>query len=202
MLIDETYLLTENNYNNFETKKTQIILANTNAYGTNHINGWLKRYNGKYKKTAHFTITRNGDIYKHFDPKYYSDFIENDTIKQKSIIILLENIGWVIKDNEKNSYITWINDIYNKPSEIVEKRWRNYNYWVKYSDKQFNSTVDLVNTLCDEFDIVKTVIGHNTKVDNIINYDGILYRSNIDKHYTDLNPTWDFTDFKNKIENE
>lgn len=200
MLIDETYLLTENNYHKFETPKSQIILANTNSYDMLHVNGWFKRHHGRYKKTAHFTIAKNGKIYKHFDPKYYSDYIENDKIKQKSIIVLFENIGWVVKDEEKNRYITWINDIYNKPSEIVEKRWRNYSYWVKYNNKQFNSAVDLVNMLCDDFNITKTVIGHNTKVENIIDYEGVLYRSNIDKHYTDLNPSWGFADFKNKIE--
>ena len=34
----------------------------------------------------------------------------------------------------------------------------------------------------------------------ILSYKGVLYKSNIERHYTDLNPTWDFKTFKTKLE--
>jgi hypothetical protein len=55
--------------------------------------------------------------------------------------------------------------------------------------------------LCDEFNIPLTTIGHNTKVDKLIDYKGIMYKSNMEKHHTDINPSWDCESFKTKIEN-
>jgi hypothetical protein len=54
--------------------------------------------------------------------------------------------------------------------------------------------------LCDEFFIPKTIINHNTKIEGLAEYRGVIYKSNIEKHYTDLNPTWDCEEFKNKLE--
>lgn len=201
MIIDDiTFSLSENNYNVIETKKTQIVIGHTFTSDMKHVIGWKKRYNGKYKKTAAYTISAAGFVYKHFDPKYSSDFLDTKELNDKSIVILVENNGWLTKDVEKNQYITWVGNIYNRPVEISEKRWRNYKYWDSYSDEQFEATLSLVNSLCEEFGIPKTVIGHNTKIDNFFEYKGVLYRSNLEKHYTDLNPTWCFEKFKNKLE--
>ena len=45
-------------------------------------------------------------------------------------------------------------------------------------------------------------IGHNTKVDSISDYNGIVFRSNYEKSYTDLSPAFDFEEFKNLINKE
>jgi hypothetical protein len=37
-------------------------------------------------------------------------------------------------------------------------------------------------------------------LENFSAYKGVFYKSNIEKHYTDLNPTWEFEIFKTKIE--
>lgn len=200
MVLDEkTYVLSENNYINQETKKTQIIIGHTFNDNMRHFLGWKHRHNGNYKKTAAFTIDAAGFIYKHFDPKFKSNFFESDELNDKSIVILLENYGSLSKD-EKNRYITLLYDIYNKPTGITEKRWRDNKYWDTYSEEQFNACLDLVNSLCENFDIPKTVISHNTKVDNLSNYQGVLYKSNLNKNFTDLNPSWDFEIFKEKLE--
>ena len=201
MILDETtYSLTEKNYRKNETEKTQIVIGHTLNSDMKHVIGWKKRYNGKYKKTAAFTIDAAGFVYKHFEPKYSSEFFEEEELNNNSIVILLENHGWLLKDIEKNEYITWVGNIYNKPIDISERRWRNYKYWDRYTDKQFESTLELINTLCEEFNIPKTVLGHNTKVDNLFNYKGVIYKSNLEKYYTDLSPSWDYENFKNKLE--
>lgn len=201
MIIDDiTYALSIDNYIPIETIKKQIILAHSFNHDMRHYIGWKNRMNGEYKKTAAFSIDAAGLIYKHFDPIFHSKFFGDEEIDRQIIVILIENDGWLIKDVEKNLFITWIGDIYSGPPEIVEKRWRGYNYWCPYTKKQFESAIELVKHLCDEFFIPLTIIGHNTKIDNIMDFEGVLYKSNFEKHYTDLSPSWDCEEFKNKIE--
>jgi hypothetical protein len=200
MNINEDYLLNEKNYVPIECIKTQIVLASTFNHDMKHFIGWENRHNGNYKKTAAFTIDAAGVVYKHFEPKHHSKFFGKLELDTKSIVILLENDGWLIKDEEKNKFITWIGDIYNKPNEVFDKRWRNYRYWAPHTQAQFDSALKLVKKLCDEFYIPLEAIGHNTKVESLSDFHGVIYKSNIEKHYTDLNPSWDCVEFKNKLE--
>jgi hypothetical protein len=200
ILNEEKYVLSENNYINEESIKSQIVLGHTFNDNMKHFFGWQHRDNGNYKKTAAFTIDAAGFVYKHFDPKFKSNFLNTKELNDKSIIILLENYGWLRRDVEKKEYITWLGDIYNKPENVVEKRWRNNKYWAPYTNEQVESALLLISKLCDDFDIPKKIISHNTKIDDFFNYKGVLYKSNLDKNYTDLNPSWDFEIFKEKIE--
>jgi N-acetyl-anhydromuramyl-L-alanine amidase AmpD len=201
MILDEKkYVLSENNYIREETNKTQIVIGHTFNNQMRHFIGWQNRHNGKYKKTAAFTIDAAGLIYRHFDPIFKSNFFELEELNDKSIVILLENYGWLEKDVEKKEYITWLGDIYNKSADITEKRWRNNKYWDPYTTEQVNSCLELASKLCDEFNIPKKVISHNTKIDNFFDYKGVLYKSNLDKNSTDLNPSWVFDIFKEKLE--
>jgi hypothetical protein len=202
MIIDDkTYQLPNQNYIPIVSNKEQIIIGHTFNHNMRHYNGWLKRYNGNYKKTAAFTISAAGLVYQHFNPIFYSNYFREYQTNSKSIVILLENDGWLIKDSKNNEFITWIGDIYNEPSKVVEKRWRGYNFWAPYTKEQFESVTELVKSLCDEFNIPLTTIGHNTKVDKLTDYKGIMYKSNMEKHHTDINPSWDCESFKTKIEN-
>lgn len=201
MIIDKkTYVLDETNYVNFESIKKQIVIANTFNHDMKHFIGWKKRHNGNYKKTAAFTIDAAGVVYRHFDPIFQSKYFGNTDLDSKSIVILIENDGWLYNDAEKNIFITWIGDIYNKPEKVFEKRWRGYTHWVNYTKEQFNSCVELTKMLCDEFYIPNNVMSHNTKIDGLSDFNGVLYKSNIEKYYTDISPAWDFEQFKNKLE--
>lgn len=202
MVIDKTsYELSTNNYINEETIKHQIVLGHTSTNDMLHVTKWKNRLNGNYKKTAAFTIDIGGGIYRHFDPIYFSNILGNIEFDKKSIVILLENSGSLIKDGENNQFIDWIGHIYNKPEKVIEKRWRNYQYWAPYTDEQVISTVELVKSLCKEFYITKFVIPHNTKLNQLDDFEGVLYRSNLEKYNTDLSPAWNFEEFKNKLEN-
>lgn len=196
----EQYRLSENNFTPIECIKKQIIFGNTFNNNMKHVIGWENRHNGKYNKTAAFTIDAAGLVYEHFNPAFYSNYFESKSLNVKSIVILLENDGWLLKDEEKNQFINWIGDIYNKPFDVFEKRWRTYKYWAPYTEEQIDSAVKLAITLCNDFGIPKNVVEHNTKIDSIDGYSGILYKSNLDKNYTDLSPAWGFEEFKNKIE--
>jgi N-acetylmuramoyl-L-alanine amidase len=201
MIIDDKkYVLTTKNYIPIETSKKLIVFGNTFNTDMRHFDGWLHRYNGVYKKTAPFTVTRDGVVHEHFNPKFYSKYFEKHEMNLDSIVILFENEGYLRKNEQNNEFITWLGDIYKQPDEVVDRKWRNEFYWASYTEEQINSAVYLVSYLCQEFGIPFTCVNHNTKIDNYNGYSGIIYKSNLEKHYTDLSPSWDFELFKNKLE--
>lgn len=195
-----SYKLPKDNYVSVECEKKQIVIGNTFNHSMRHFTGWLHRYNGIYKKTAAFTITKEGKIYNHFEPKFHARYFNNLELDKKTIVILLENEGWLLNDQENNQFITWLGDIYNQEKPIFEKRWRGYDQWTPYTKEQLDSTIILSKILCEEFNIPLETFGHNTKVDNISDFSGIVYKSNIDRHFTDISPAWDCINFKNKLE--
>jgi hypothetical protein len=201
-MIDKiSYILGENNYIPIETDKKRIVIGNSFSVDMNHYVGWKSRHNGKFKRTAPYTISMSGEIYEHYNPKYYSEIINDEIFNKTTIPIIIENEGWLIKDlNEENRYITHLGNIYNRIDKVFIKKWRGNNYWAPYTDEQLNSLVDLTKSLCEQFNIPKNVIHHNTKINDAHIYDGILYKSNLNTHFTDVNPSWDFISFKNKIE--
>ncbi len=209
LIIDkETYKLTKNNYCDQITNKKRIVIGNTYNSDMKHYKGWLNRWNGKYSKTAMFTIDVNGDIYQHFSPNNFSNFLDNFSLNETTISILLENEGWLTKSDEKdlgeeieeNKYLNYIGHIYNRKDSIVEKRWRNHTFWAPYSQKQKVAAYKLVKQLCIEFNIPLKAIAHNTSFDTVEEYEGVLYKSNFEKYYSDISPAWDCLEMKNKIE--
>ena len=44
------------------------------------------------------------------------------------------------------------------------------------------------------------VIEHNTSFDDATEFNGVLYRSNFGKYYTDVSPAWNFGSFKKMVE--
>lgn len=201
MIIDDKkYVLPERNYIKEETIKKQIVIGHTSSNQMKHFQGWNLRLNGNYDKTAAFTISTDGSVHQHFDPIYTSNILTTRELNNRSIIILIENEGWLVKDIQKNKFINWVGDIYNKPDLVVEKRWRGYVYWAPYSDKQLKSAINLSKKLCEEFYINKFAIPHNTKIDNLDGFEGVIYKSNIEKHHTDLSPAWNFEKFKFELE--
>ena len=201
MNIDKkTYKLSDKNYHIKEFKKHQIVLGNSFSDDLNHFNGWKYRLSGEYTHTSTFTIDRKGNIYQHYDPKYYSDFINDKMIDKKIISIIIENQGWLLKDLIKDKYIDWVGNIYKRKAKVIEKRWRGFMYWDPYTPSQVKSSIYLVNYLCEKYDIPHKCVGHNTYIDGIEYHEGITYKSNYYKEITDLSPAWDFNNFKNKIE--
>ena len=199
---NETYSLPENNYYPIEFKKRQIVLGNSFSEKNKHIKGWLNREMGEYKKTSMFTIDRKGKVYQHFTPNNYSDFTNNKSVDKKIISITIENQGWLNKDLINDTYFDWVGNIYNRKVKVYEKRWRGFNYWDPYTSKQLDSCVELVKYLCDKYDIPNNCVGHNTYIDGVEFFEGVVYKSNYYKESTDLSPAWEYKKIKDKIENK
>ena len=101
----------------------------------------------------------------------------------------MENLGWVNKNTLSTTYSNWLGD---KITNVHEKKWRNKFFWDKYSDEQLKSLVELCEILCEQFNIPKKFIGHNTKINGVEKFKGIINRSNLSEDYTDLSPAFNF----------
>ena len=53
-----------------------------------------------------------------------------------------------------------------------------------------------------DFNISKKCVGHNTKVNGVTQFEGIVTRSNYTTDVTDLSPAFEFDYFKKNIEDE
>jgi N-acetyl-anhydromuramyl-L-alanine amidase AmpD len=112
----------------------------------------------------------------------------------------LENLGWLKKNPLNASYINWIGNIYSEG--VYERKWRGHFFWDPYTDSQMDSLQQLCVDLCERFEIPKTCIGHNVKVDNVEFYEGIVTRSNYSSNATDLSPAFDYEELLKVLENE
>lgn len=194
-----SYTLTDKNYYSEIHEKKQIVIGNTFNSDMNHFIGWKHRMNGLYKKVSTFTIDTNGEIFQHYDPSYYSEFLNNSLYNKHIISIALVNQGWFDYDVTGKNFINYVGLIYTGKS-MTEKRWRNHSFWENYTEKQTESLINLTKFLIENYNIPKNVLPHNTYLKEMHNFKGISYRSNWVKESTDLSPSFNFEIFKNKVE--
>ena len=192
-------------YGNFKTtgkqkKKKQIILCHTSREVEEYLTSLNVRYNSKYDKIPNYLITKNGKILQLLPDEGHTNFFSEDNINRNSIIVCLENLGWLEKKPLTNYYINWKGSIYNQ--EVYEKKWRDFFFWEPYSDEQVKSTAELCSHLTEILKIKKRCIGHNTRFEGIEHFEGIVSKSNFDGKHTDLNPSFNFGDFIKLLENE
>lgn len=189
-------------FKNFEKNKNkkQIILCNSFRSSEKYLNSLKYRNNGDYKKVPNYFIDISGKIISLLPDDSVSNFFNDYEVNRNSIIICLENNGWLNKTPFNLGYINWIGDIYN--GEPYYKKWRDYDFWDVYTEAQMNSLASLCSEICDRMKINKKFIGHNIKTDINLKFNGILSRSNIYKSYTDVSPSFDIKLFEKKLEND
>lgn len=192
-------------YGNFkgvgkQKKKKQIILCHTSREVEEYLTSLNFRYNAHYDKIPNYIITKNGKVLQLMHDSCYSNIMYDININRNSIIVMLENLGWLEKKPLTDHYVNWIGNIYKQG--IFEKKWRDYFIWQPYTTSQTETTAELCNYLLEENSIEKNFIGHNTKIDGADRYEGVVCRSNFDSMFTDLSPAFDYSYLQKKIENE
>jgi N-acetyl-anhydromuramyl-L-alanine amidase AmpD len=190
-------------YGNFkplgkQKKKNQIILTHTGRNVENYLASLLYRCNGKFDRIPNYVIKKNGEVLQLLDNIEHTNYFNEPNINRNGIIISLENLGWLEKQPLENYYVNWIGDIYN--GIPYERKWRDYFFWDKYTSSQIESLGYLLKLIIDEMKITKEISGHNTKINGIEMFKGIVSRSNFDVNYTDVNPSFDFDKLRNIIE--
>lgn len=186
--------------NKTNKNKKQIVLIHTSREVNEYLTSLKYRHNGNYDKIPNYVIDKEGKILQLLEPDQISNIFNNKTINENVITISLENLGWLEKEPLKNHYINWIGNIYN--GKVFEKHWRDYIFWDAYTKKQIESTIFLCKKLIQEYNIDKKFVGHNTKINGINSFSGIVSRSNYFIESTDLNPSFNFDFFLKEIEDE
>ncbi len=192
-------------YGNFkgvgkQKRKKQIILCHTSREVEEYLTSLNFRYNTHYDKIPNYIITKNGKVLQLMHDSCYSNIMYDTNVNRNSIIVMLENLGWLEKKPLTDHHVNWIGNIYKQG--IFEKKWRDYFIWQPYTTSQTETTAKLCNYLLEENSIEKNFIGHNTKIDGAERYEGVICRSNFDSMYTDLSPAFDYGYLQKKIENE
>jgi hypothetical protein len=194
MLIDsETYWTKEVNRYKTIQPKTQIILASSLRKDNYHIVRLQHKDFGKTKSWNTFTVSRNGTVYQHYDPKNHSDFLGIKEADKQSISIVMENMG-TLYELPDGRYVNWINETCDD-ANVVQKTWLGYHYWENFTGEQLEATAELCRSLCDEFNIHKKIIDFNHYHKDIVKFKGIVFRSNYVVESADINPLFDIYDF-------
>lgn len=183
-----------------QKKKKQIILCHTSREVEEYLASLKFRYYGKYDKIPNYVITRNGTVLQLLPDNSHSNVFQEGNINRNAIIISLENLGWLEKKQLTNYYINWKGSIYKE--QVFEKKWRDFFLWEPYTTSQMKSTAELCIKLTEEHKIKRRLLGHNTKIDGVERFEGIVSRSNFDTIFTDLNPSFNFQTFEKLLENE
>lgn len=183
-----------------QKKKKQVILCHTSREVGEYLTSLKFRHNENFDRIPNYVITREGNILQLLSNTSHTNYFSQENINRNSIIICLENLGWLEKKPLTNYYINWKGSIYNQ--QVYEKKWRDYFFWQPYTTSQVKSTADLCNQLIKTLRIENRCIGHNTKVDGIEGYEGVVSKSNFSSYFTDLNPSFNFETFRKLLENE
>ena len=186
----------------------------------NHFSWWVSywgRNNNRSKVATAFSINHKNNIYQHFDPQMWAYHLglgrARNFLDKTSIGIELVNEGHMVK---KNGEFFWVlgddKDAlipYNRPQYdpvYVEKSWRGYNYFAPYPEKQIDSTLWLVNYLCEKYNIKKNFIDDNEFHEELLSgaFEGIYNHANVRKYPSginkwDISPAFDFKEFKKKL---
>lgn len=180
-----------------KTKKQQILLYDTGRRFENFIKKIKYRKFGKYSEIPHFIITKLGVIYQIYDTKYFSDTFNEPEIDKQFIKISIENLGWLNKNTITGFLSNWIGDPYR--SRPFLKNWRDHMYWDEYTDEQIKSISILCDFLCEEHGIPKKIVPSQGYIEKIINFKGVVCKSNFSNIYTDINPSFNCNQiFKNE----
>ena len=188
----DTYQIATNNFFKTKTDKKQILISLSLRKSNYHVIHLQHKEMGNTKDWNMFTISRDGIIYQHFDENYYSSFMGFKNIDKQIISVVLENMGFLIKNKE--NYFNWLNEKCDKEN-VFMKKWMGYEYWEHIPEKQMKSLVDLSIYLCDKHNIQKKCIDFKYYHKDIIKFNGIVFKSNYIDDSSDFNPMFNIEDF-------
>ena len=173
-----------------KSKKTQILLYDTQRRADDFVQKLKHRKNGNYEDIPHFIVNKLGMVFQVFDTDHSSNTFNEPKIDKKQIKIAIENLGWLNKNTINGIYTNWIGDPYRSEPHI--KLWRNYYYWDKYNEIQLEKVSELCEMLCEKHEIFKQHVPSSGYLENISKFHGIVCKSNFSNIYTDINPSFNF----------
>ena len=192
MQFDTSLELKSANYIAEEHKKDLIVLHHT-VGGSAKSTAEYWQQDPKRIATA-FIIERDGTIYSMFPEKYWAYHIGSklgNDIDRRSIGIELASEGGLTESNGALYCFGIISPRtkFTGPVYDTGRNWRGFRYFDAYEDAQVMATVDLVNYLCDKYDIPKRYPEDLWGSSNdYYYYTGICSHSHIRADKTDIHP--------------
>jgi hypothetical protein len=199
-------IITSNRYfENNQTSKKRIILSDTFSNSIDNYLNYLKLI--PTYRIPNFIIGKDGIIYELLDYKCYTLFIDDYSFHKEdklqkifnseSIIISLENNGYL--SNNNNQFFNYLNQEVDK-NNIIEKNFRGYIHWDKYTNEQVNSLFELLEYLSKLTGImIKNPKYNSLLYDKYLDYCGLLFSSNINESYLSPNPSFPFSLLKERF---
>lgn len=192
--------LKDNQYFAESSPKTQIYLHHT--AGNGNAEGVSRYWNGNDSRIATaFIIGENGTIVQCFSSKHWAwhlgidveDFTRNgakySNLNKLSVGIEVCNWGYLKKKGDK--YYNYAGGVVN-PSYVTEldQPYKGYKYWYKYSDAQIESLRQLVEYLCETYDIPKDYRSEIWSIDKeaFKGSKGIFTHNSVRKDKSDIYP--------------
>ena len=192
--------LKDNQYFAESSPKTQIYLHHT--AGNGNAEGVSRYWNGNDSRIATaFIIGENGTIVQCFSSKHWAwhlgidqeDFARNgakySNLNKLSVGIEVCNWGYLKKKGDK--YYNYAGGVVN-PSYVTElaQPYKGYKYWYKYSDAQIESLRQLVEYLCETYDIPKDYRSEIWAIDKeaFKGSKGIFTHNSVRKDKSDMYP--------------
>lgn len=176
-----------------KTKKTKILLYDTNRRNDDFLMKLKYRRNGEYEDIPHFVVSKVGEIYEIFDTDYYSKTFGDKDLDMRFIKIAVENLGWLNKNTINGYFFNWIGDPYRLEPYI--KNWRNHFFWDRYPNDQLIKLSELCDMLVDKYNVKKYIVPSQGYYENASKINGVLCKSNFSDIYTDINPSFNFNLF-------
>jgi N-acetyl-anhydromuramyl-L-alanine amidase AmpD len=183
-----------------ESKKTQIYLHHTAGGGDAvAVSRWWNSNSGRIG-TA-FVIGENGDIVQCFSSKHWAwhlgvdseDFTKNGAKYQNlnKLSVGIEVCNWGPLKLRDGKYYNYVNRAVD-PSMIttLDKPYKGNIHWYKYTDAQIESTRQLVEYLCDTYDIPKAYRSEIFSIDKeaFKGTPGIYTHNSVRKDKADIYP--------------
>lgn len=183
-LPDKEYSKTEYDINGL-TEKRLIVLHHTVSKSEKGVYEWWCN-DGKKVATA-YVVDKDGSIYEYFDPKYWSYHLGGKANKNNNIYSIgveIANEGALTKVGDE---YFWFNGKNKYFGDVYEQEWRGIKYWAAYPLKQVLAVCELVNYLCQKFNIPKQVYNKYDFNFNLLdNYKGIISHCNVRQDKTDI----------------
>ncbi len=95
-----------------QKKKKQIILTHTSRNLNDYLAMLNHRYNGNHRRIPNYLIAQDGKVLQLLNNGEYSTYFNDINVDKNSIVICLENLGWLEKEPLTGHYVNWIGDIY------------------------------------------------------------------------------------------
>jgi hypothetical protein len=184
------------NFTKRKSKKTQILLVDTLRPYNHYINSIRYRYDGSNSRVPHYVVTKKAEIISLFPSEFYSDFLKT----KNTIVIALENLGWLQKSSLAPMYVNWIGDVYRGEPHVA--RWKDRFFWDVYTADQTIALSNLIDILSEKHGIEKTMIEHTAAISQPQKFKGILSRCNLSNIYTDLSPSFNQKLFQKLLNKE